>query len=399
MFYAILRFMNDHTLRVLEYDKILTRIAAYCSFEPGKERVLRWRPTSDLAEARLWQQETSEARSLMVQQPDLHLGGVHDLRAILDLAERGAILAPVDLQAVRSTILRTRRLRQILVGNAARFPALAEWGYQLQDLEHVAAEIARAISERGEVLDSASPRLASLRAEIRVLQDRLQTRIQRIASNPDNAPYLQEAIVTQRQGRYVVPVRAEFKGRIPGIIHDQSGSGATLFIEPMAIVELNNTWRQRQMEEEEEIARILRELSELVADEALYLRSSLNALAGLDCILARAHYANEIEATEPQLLGFQHDAVRQPEQHPGVVLDLVQARHPLLDADTVVPIDFHFGPDYFIVVITGPNTGGKTVTLKTTGLLSLMAQSGMAIPAKAGSQLTLFSEVWADIGD
>ncbi|NOZ48830.1 MAG: endonuclease MutS2 [Chloroflexi bacterium] len=391
--------MNEHTYRILEYDKILARLANYCSFEISKESALRWRPTTDLDEARLWQQETAEARALLVQQPDLHLGGVHDLRLILEQAERGGILLPIDLLAVHSTILRTRRLRQILVGNAPRYPALAEWGYQLHDLEHVAAEIAGAISDRGDVLDSASPRLASLRSEIRVLQDRLQSRIQRIATNSDNAPYLQEALVTQRQGRYVIPLRAEFKGRIPGIVHDQSGSGATLFVEPFAIVELNNTWRQRQMEEQEEVNRILRELSELVADEALYLRSSLTALAGLDLILARASYADEIDANQPQLLGFQHDDVREPEQHPGVILDLIQARHPLLDPATVVPIDFHFGPTTFIVVITGPNTGGKTVTLKTAGLLTLMAQSGMAIPAKPGSQLSLFDAVWADIGD
>lgn len=391
--------MNEHTLRVLEYDKILARLAAYASFAPGKELIAAWRPTRDLGEARLWQQETAEARTLLSQQPDLHLGGVHDLRDMLDAVERGATLSPADLQAVRSTILAIRRLRHILTANAARFPALGEWGYQLHDLEHVAAEIARAISERGEVLDSASPRLAALRAEIRVLQNRLQTRIQRIASNPDNAPYLQEALVTQRQGRYVVPVRAEFKGRIPGIVHDQSGSGATLFVEPFAIVELNNEWRQKQMEEEEEVVRILHELSELVAEESIYLRASLQALAGLDGILARAHYANEIEANTPELLGFAHEKEHGVPQHPGVVLDLIQARHPLLDPAQVVPIDFHFDERTFIVVITGPNTGGKTVTLKTAGLLALMAQSGMAIPAKPGSRLTLFDAVWADIGD
>ncbi|NOZ71919.1 MAG: endonuclease MutS2, partial [Chloroflexi bacterium] len=391
--------MNEHTFRVLEYDKILAQLARYCSFAMGQERARAWRPTTDLGEARLWQQETEEARSLLSQQPDLHLGGVHDLREIIAQAERGATLPPPDLLAVQSTILRTRRLRQILLGNAAHYPALAEWGYQMQDLEHVAAEIARAISERGEVMDSASPRLAHLRAEIRVLQDRLQTRIQRIASNPDNAPYLQEALVTQRQGRYVIPLRAEFKGRIPGIVHDQSGSGATLFVEPFAIVELNNNWRQRQMEEQEEINRILRELTELIADEALYIRTSLEALAALDFILARARYADELHANQPQLMGFQRDDSFKPEQHPGVILDLIQARHPLLDPETVVPIDFHFGQDYFIIVITGPNTGGKTVTLKTAGLLTLMAQSGMAIPAKPGSRLTLFEAVWADIGD
>ncbi|HEY54322.1 MAG TPA: endonuclease MutS2, partial [Caldilineae bacterium] len=391
--------MNQHTLRILEFDKILDCLGRFCSFEISQEMVRAWRPTTDLGEARLWQQETEEARSLLGQQPELHLGGVHDLRQILDQAERGATLAPPDLLAVSSTILRARRLRQILVRNANQFPALADWGERIQDLEHVAAEIGRAISERGEVMDSASARLAHLRSEIRVLQDRLQTRIQRIAGNRDNSQFLQEAIVTQRQGRYVLPVRAEFKGRIPGIVHDQSGSGATLFVEPFAIVELNNDWRQRQFEEQEEVNRILRELSELVADESLYLNATLDALAGLDLILARARYADKLHASQPELLGFHRPTDLKPEQHPGVILELKQARHPLLDPQTVAPINFHFGNDYFIVVITGPNTGGKTVSLKTAGLLTLMAQAGMAIPAQSGSRLTLFEAVFADIGD
>lgn len=393
------RVMNDHTLRVLEFEKILTRLAAYCSFEISKEMALTWRPSTDLGEARLWQQETEEARSLSPQQTDMHLGGVHDLRGLLAQAERGGALAPMDLLAVRSTLLRARRIRQILLSNAQRYPALAEWGEPIQDLEHVAAEIGRAISERGEVMDSASPKLARLRAEVRILQDRLLDRIQRIAHNPDNAIFLQENLITQRQGRYVVPVRAEFKGRIPGIVHDQSGSGATLFVEPLAIVELNNDWRQRQMEEQEEVNRILRELSELVADESAYIEATLLALAGLDLILARAHFADDLHANQPELLGFHRGPELKPEQHPGAVLELRQARHPLLNPRTVVPVDFHFGDDYFIVVITGPNTGGKTVSLKTAGLLTLMAQAGMAIPAKPGSRLTLFEGVYADIGD
>ncbi|NUQ37161.1 MAG: endonuclease MutS2 [Caldilineales bacterium] len=391
--------MNEHTLRVLEFHKILDRLQRFCSFEISQELALIWRPSDDLAEARLWQQETEEARALAAQQSDLHLGGVHDLRPLLIMAERAATLTPPDLLAIRSTLLRARRLRQVLLAAAARFPALAEWGEQMQDLEHVAAEIGRTISERGEVMDSASPRLARLRAEVRVLHDRLLDRIQRIAARAENAPYLQEAIVTQRQGRYVVPVRAEFKGKIPGIVHDQSGSGATLFVEPLAIVDLNNDWRQRQSEEQEEVNRILRQLTELVAEEALYIRATLDALAGFDLILARARYSDEMHATSPELLGFQRRPDLKPEQHPGVVIDLIQARHPLLDPATVKPVDFHFGDDYFIVVITGPNTGGKTVSLKTVGLLALMAQAGLAIPAKAGSQLTLFESIFADIGD
>lgn len=393
--------MNDHTLRVLEFDKILNRLAAYCSFAMSKELALAWRPTTQLAEARLWQQETEEARGLLARQPDLHLGGVHDLRPLLSQAERGGVLAPLELLDVRSTLLRSRRLRQILLAHADRFPALAAWAEPIQDLDHLAAEIGRAINERGEVMDGASPRLARLRSEVRVLQERLLERLQRIAHNPENAPFLQEVLITQRQGRYVLPVRAEFKNRIPGIVHDQSGSGATLFIEPLAVVELTNEWRQKQLEEQEEVQRILRELSQLVAEEAPYIHATLDALAGLDLILARARLADEMAAERPELLGFApvRPADLEPEQHPGVILELRRARHPLLDPATVVPIDFHFGRNYFIIVITGPNTGGKTVSLKTVGLLTLMAQAGMAIPAQSGSRLTVFDHVFADIGD
>jgi DNA mismatch repair protein MutS2 len=250
--------MDEHTLHILEFDKILARLADYASFGPGKARILAWRPTNDLGEARLWQQETEEARRLLSQQPDLHLGGVHDLQSILGQAERGGVLPPNDLLHIRSSVLRSRRLRQLLLANARTAPALADWGERLHDLEHLAAAIGRAVSDRGEVMDSASPRLARLRSEIHVLQDRVAERIQRIARNPDNAPYLQETIVTQRQGRYVLPVRAEFKGKIPGIVHDQSGSGATLFVEPFSIVEMNNDLRQRQAEEEEEVMQKLR---------------------------------------------------------------------------------------------------------------------------------------------
>lgn len=393
--------MNDHTLRVLEFDKILARLASCCSFAMSQELALAWRPTANLAEARLWQQETAEARDLLARQPELHLGGVHDLRPILAQAERGGILTPLELLDVRSTLLRGHRLRQILLAQADRCPALAAWAEPIQDLAHLVAEIGRAINERGEVMDGASPRLARLRSEVRLLQERLLDRLQRIAHHPETMPFLQEVLITQRQGRYVLPVRAEFKNRIPGIVHDQSGSGATLFIEPLAVVELNNDWRQKQLEEQEEVERILRELSQLVAEEVPYIRTTLEALAGLDLILARARLADAMAAERPELLGFAAPRPTDltPEHHPGVILELRRARHPLLDPATVVPIDFHFGRDYFIIVITGPNTGGKTVSLKTVGLLTLMAQAGMAIPAQAGSRLTVFSHVFADIGD
>ena len=247
--------------------------------------------------------------------------------------------------------------------------------------------ISRAISDRGEVLDSASPKLASIRAELKVAHERLMTRLQRYLTDPKTVPMLQDTLITQRDGRYVIPLRAEFKGQIRSIVHDQSSSGATLFIEPIAIVELNNTYREVQLAERDEVRRVLTELSGQVGLNAAELREGIEALADLDLAFAKAKYAEESHASEPLL-------VRGPN-----VISLLQARHPLLDPQTVVPIDVDPAPGTRAIVITGPNTGGKTVTLKTVGLLVCMAQSGLHIPAQSGSELPLFQAVWADIGD
>jgi DNA mismatch repair protein MutS2 len=247
---------------------------------------------------------------------------------------------------------------------------------------------------------------------MRIAHERLQDKLNRILANPRNAPYLQESLITQRGGRYVIPIKADFKGRIPGIVHDSSASGATLFIEPLSAVETTNRWRELQIEERKEVERILAELSALVADLADELSWTVEALAELDLVLAKAHYANELGATEPRLVAF---ASNRPHSggaresgagsphgdpwHPGSALDLRQARHPLLDPDTVVPIDVHLGDDYFMLVITGPNTGGKTVSLKTVGLMAAMAQSGLHLPVGEESAISVFDGIYADIGD
>jgi DNA mismatch repair protein MutS2 len=225
--------------------------------------------------------------------------------------------------------------------------------------------------------------------------DRLQSKLNNIVHNANNAQFLQETLVTQRHGRYVVPLKAEFKGRIPGIVHDQSSSGATLFIEPLSTVELNNAWRELQLEEENEIRRIMRELCDLVGHEAKYIVRTVETLAAMDLIFAKAKYADASDASAPELLGFREA----PYPHPGSTIMLKEARHPLLDPETVVPIDVELDEDTFTLVITGPNTGGKTVALKTTGLLVLMAQCGLHLPAAENSQLSVFREVFADIGD
>lgn len=423
--------MDSRSLRVLEFDKIRDRLAAYASFSLGHERALALAPTDDIREAQERQAETREARTLLEEKSDVHLGGVHDLRPLVEQAARGGTLLPVDLLAVRGTLVRGRTLQRTLGRLAEQFPHVADVANRISAPQDVIEEIARCIDERGELLDSASEALGRIRRTLREAHSRLMERLQRIVASTVNAPYLQEPIVTQRQGRYVIPLRAEFKGRIPGLVHDQSGSGATLFIEPLAVVDLNNQWREAQLAEEEEIHRILAALTGLVAAAAGPITRTVEALGDLDLIFARARYANEMRAIEPELVPWpERRGAREPRgrggrgqsgggtagrrdaaepgdgepaptgyQHPGSALALIKARHPLLDPLTVVPIDVYLEDDYFVLLITGPNTGGKTVSLKTTGLLTLMAQAGMAIPADEGSRVSVFEEVFADIGD
>lgn len=417
--------MESRSLRVLEFDKIRDRLAAHTSFSLGRERALALLPTDDIRLAQDWQAETREARRLLDEKSDIHLGGVHDLRPLAEQAARGSTLLPADLLDIRSTLVRGRTLQRNLTRLADQFPRLADVAARIIVPGDLVDEIARCIDERGEVLDSASDALARIRRELREAHSRLMERLQRIISTSTNAPYLQEAIVTQRQGRYVIPLRAEFKGRIPGLVHDQSGSGATLFIEPLAVVDLNNRWREAQLAEQEEIHRILAALTGLVAAAAGPVVHTVEALGDLDLILAKAQYANAMRAVEPELVPWQarkgeraerrknmraqeNKGAEEPAgfqlpapgaQHPGSTLAFIKARHPLLDPLTVVPVDVFLEDDYFIVLITGPNTGGKTVSLKTTGLLTLMAQAGLAIPADEGSKVSVFEQVFADIGD
>jgi len=256
--------------------------------------------------------------------------------------------------------------------------------------------ISRAISDRGEILDTASPQLASIRSEIKVAHERLLSRLERIVNDPKNAPILQESIITQRNGRYVVPLRADFKGRLRSIIHDQSSSGQTLFVEPLVVVELNNRWHELQLAERDEERRILAGLSDAVGEHAAELSLLVDALAKLDLALSCAKYAEDLRAVEPVLVPVQN---ARKGDHPGTTIKLYHARHPLLDPAAVVPIDVDLDEETFAIVITGPNTGGKTVTLKTVGLMALMAQTGLHIPAQSGSTLSLFENIYADIGD
>lgn len=387
-------FVDRKSWVTLELPKILERVAGYTAFSVGAERVRALEPTADLAEARRRQAETSEARRLLAESSDISLGGVHDIRAAVDQAEHGAVLLPHDLLHIRDTLVAAQRLRRRLTRLADRYPLLAALAERLEDSPVVVIEISRALNDQGEVMDEASPALAQIRRDLHITQHRLQERLQSLITNPNNIPFLQEALITQRSGRYVIPLKTEFKGRIPGIVHDQSASGATLFIEPLVTVELNNRVRELELAEENEIRRILTALSRFVAEEGETIRRTLETLAELDGIFARAQYAEAIHATEPDLVDFRPA----PALHPGSALRLIRARHPLLDPQRAVPIDVVLDEHTYALVITGPNTGGKTVSLKTVGLLALMAQAGLHLPA-AEAQLSVFEDVFADIGD
>ena len=400
--------MHERTAKGLEWPAILEKLAQYTSFSAGKELARALEPSTDLQEVRRLLEETREAR-ILLQTRGLHLGGVHDVRPLVDQAERGKVLLPRALLDIRSTLQRARIIRQSIIRAANQFPNLADWASQMEPCDHVADEIGRCIDDNGDIQDTASPKLARIRNELRNQRERLTRTLERMIHNPDIAPYLQEPIITQRGGRYVIPLKAEHKGRIPGLIHDQSASGATLFVEPLAVVELGNAVRELELEEEREIRRILADLSNLVAEEAPYIHRTVEVLAYLDVVFAKARYADELDAVIPDVLPFGRPhkvppraGNEPPEQlpvHPGSVLDLRKARHPLIPKEQVVPIDVYIEQDWFILLITGPNTGGKTVTLKTVGLLVCMAQAGLAIPADEGSRFTVFDGVYADIGD
>ena len=388
---------KSHT--VLELPKILARLAEFSAFSGGHDLALQLEPTTDLSTARRRQQITTEARKLLDTSSDVTIGGARDVRSHVEQAARATVLQPPDMLDIKNTLIAGRELKRAITRRAETFPRLAFIAESIAETPGIVEAISRTLDEYGEVLDSASLRLAEIRIELRVAHDSLLDKLQRIVSSQTNAKYLQEQIITQRGDRFVIPLKANFKGRIRGIVHDQSASGATIFIEPLATVELNNRWRELQLAEQEEVRRILRELSELIGSQAEAIIHSVTALAELDLAFAKARYADNLSASEAELQTIQETPAETVRAHPGSVLRLQQARHPLIDPDTVVPIDLALDFDTYIVVITGPNTGGKTVSLKTAGLLVLMAQCGLHIPAQAGSALTIFDSVFADIGD
>jgi DNA mismatch repair protein MutS2 len=378
-------------LHTLELPKILDRLAGCCSFSASAALAHALQPATEPGEVRRRLAETREAREALNKNDQLTVGGARDVREAVRLAERGGVLEPQTLLAIRDTLLSGRNIQRALSRFGAIYPHLTTITNAIEPSGALVAEINRCIDDAGEVRDTASPELAAIRREVRVVHDRLLAKLQRMVSDASNAPFLQEALVTQRGGRYVIPVKSDFKGRIPGVVHDQSASGMTLFIEPLATLELNNEWRELQLAEEREVRRVLTALSGLVGAEADSIVRTVEAIARFDLALAKAKYAEATRSVEPQIALHAERNAQSP------ILSLQQARHPLLDPHKVVPIDVTLD-GIRALVITGPNTGGKTVALKTVGLLVLMAQCGLHIPCAAAS-LPVFQAVYADIGD
>lgn len=377
--------MDKKALKRLEYHKVLEQLAACSGSSLGREKIMAMEPLDDLQAILRKQEETSEGRKLLRLEPFAEAGGWKDIRAQLRKAGQGAILDPEELLAVADTLTAGRTIRKFFQDRQEQYPLLYEVSSALVSLPELERKIKNAILPGGEVADGASPELAQIRRRLAAAQAQVKEHLEHIIRSPSYQKYLQEPIVTIREGRYVVPVKIEHRSQVPGIVHDQSASGATLFIEPMAVVEKNNELRRLMAAEKREIQRILAELSAGVAQHAGPIGASLEALGELDFIMARARYSQKLDAWAPLLEGE-------------ACMDIRRGRHPLLQGE-VVPIDIRLGADFDTLVITGPNTGGKTVALKTAGLLVLMAQSGLHIPAGEGSRLGIFRQVFADIGD
>lgn len=377
--------MEEKILRRLEYHKVLDRLAQFTVSPLGKERALKLLPVTDIELIRQWQSETTEGRELLRLDPAAQIGGWYDVREQVMKAQRGVVLDPEDLLAVGGTVSSIRRVKKFFGERPDRYPLLRIISETMGIFRDLEQKIFSSITPGGEIADTASSSLGQIRRHLASSQAQVKTRLEGYVRSATYQKYLQDPIVTIRDNRYVIPVKQEYRSQVPGIIHDQSASGATLFVEPMAVLEANNDVRRFQAAEKQEILRILFDLSAGVSAVSSELLASLKVLGRLDLIMARARYSLNLEAWEPII-----------KNEP--ILDIKRGRHPLLEGE-VVPVTLNLGLDFDALVITGPNTGGKTVALKTVGLLVLMAQSGMHVPAGDGTVLGIFNQLFADIGD
>ncbi len=390
--------MQTKHLITLELPKILERLAGYCAFSASETLARALAPSTEMAEVSRRLAETTQAKDALEKLDLLDVGGARDIRERVDFTNHGGVLEPQEFLTIRDTLEAGKRVQRTLMRYNAVYPQLTAITNLIEPCAALVNEINRCVDDGGEVRDNASPALASARREVRIVHDRLLQKLQRMVADTNTATYLMESLVTQRGGRYVIPVRADFKGRIPGVVHDQSSSGQTLFIEPLATLDLNNEWRELQLAEARERLRVLTALSAQVSADSELISRTIDCLAQFDLALAKAKYSEAIRGTAAEIVS--RDKTPQGE----AAFMLRQSRHPLLNTDTAVPIDVHLGmkdekgESARVLVITGPNTGGKTVALKTVGLLALMNQCGLHIPAEQ-ARLPVFEAVYADIGD
>jgi len=380
--------MNQKALKVLEYDKIIQLLAEQATSDAGKKRCLELVPMTDKQLITDAQAQTADALSRIYRKGNISFGGLKDPGFQMKRLEIGGCLNAAELLSICTLLEITRRAKAYSRENRDDLPAdsLDVLFAGLEPLTPLLEEIRRCILAEDEISDDASPALHSVRRTIRNINDKIHGAMNNLLNSSTTRSYLQDAVITMRNGRYCLPVKAEYKGQVPGMIHDQSSTGSTLFIEPMSVVKLNNDLKEAFLKEQEAIEAILAELSNLTAQYAAYLLDNYRILADLDFIFAKANLAKIQNGMAPIFNTEGRIRIR-------------QGRHPLLDPKKVVPIDVHLGDTFHLLIITGPNTGGKTVSLKTVGLFTLMGQAGLHIPAKDRSELAIFDDVYADIGD
>jgi DNA mismatch repair protein MutS2 len=375
--------MDRRSLALLEFPLVRARLASATGFPPGRRLAEALEPSTDPVVVARGIEETTQTRAFVAGRPGAGIGGSKDILPWIDRAARGGRLDPSHFIEILVTLEAAGRLAEALSGD--KRPLLRDLAREIHPLPSLRNTLQRSFDPTGELLDTASPRLGGLRRAVKIAYERLRSRLEQFIHSGELAGSLQEPIVTLRGGRYVIPIRADSRGRVKGIVHDASGSGQTLFVEPLVAVEMGNAWREAQLAEVAEVERILDELSVVVAGQAEPLRETLDALASFDFWSAKAHLAEEMD-------GIAAEMATRPE------IVLLGARHPGLSGH-VVPIDIRLGGEYTALLITGPNTGGKTVALRTMGLLCLMHQSGLHVPADAGTRLPVLENIYADIGD
>ena len=381
--------MNKKALKTLEYNKIIALLEQCAGSTQGKAYCRELLPVSDLSQIKRMQAETKDALSRIFKRGSVSFSGITDVRPFLKHLEIGSSLTISELLAIASLLEVAKRVKTYGRSEndlSIEGDHLAHFFNNLEPLTPVCQEIRHCILSEDSIADDASPGLKNIRRQKNVIGERIRTQMNTMLNNNTTRSYLQDGVITVRGGRYCLPVKAEYKNYVPGMVHDQSSSGSTLFIEPMSVVNLNNSLRELELQEAEEIEKILADLSNLVAEHTEEISQDFMILAELDFIFAKGELARKMNAVEPEF-------------HTDGIIHLRAARHPLLDPKHVVPIDLTLGKDYNLLIVTGPNTGGKTVSLKTCGLLSLMGQAGLHIPTKDRSQLSIFDDVFADIGD